>query len=56
MFDILKTEGQQFTDAQKAMMALLVERGFRVNVVLGASSKSRIIVGYAAMLERPIVD
>ncbi len=56
VFDTLNTEGQEFTDAQKAMIALLVEHGFRVDVVPGPFSKSRMLAGYAAMLERPIVD
>ncbi|MDM7859259.1 hypothetical protein QTP81_01400 [Alteromonas sp. ASW11-36] len=56
IFETLNTESQEFTDTHKSMMALLVERGFMVDVVPGPFPKSLMLAGYPAMLDRPVVD
>ncbi|MEP1384864.1 MAG: hypothetical protein ABJK64_13855 [Paraglaciecola sp.] len=54
--DTLNTDEGEFTDAQKAMMALLVEHDFHVDIVSNPFNKKPMLAGYAAILERPIVD
>ncbi|TPH12497.1 hypothetical protein [Litorilituus lipolyticus] len=56
VFDTINRKVGEFTDTQKAMMALLVEHGFRVDIVSIPFTKKRMLAGYAAILERPIVD
>ena len=56
VFDTLNTEEREFTDTQKAMMALLIEHGFSVDIVSTPYTKNRMLAGYVAILERPIVD
>ncbi|MEP0354338.1 hypothetical protein [Paraglaciecola sp.] len=54
--DTLNTEEGEFTDAQKAMMALLVEHDFHVDIVSTPFNKKPMLAGYVAIFERPIVD
>lgn len=56
IFDTLNAKEGALTNTQKAMMALLVEHDFRADIVSGPLHKTRMLAGYAAMLEQPIVD
>lgn len=56
IFTTLSTKQETFTDDQKAMMTLLAEHGFCVEIVSSPHAKQPMLAGYIAMLERPIVD
>lgn len=55
IFKALNTEEKSFTNNQKAMMDLLVEHGFRVDIYSSSYNRDLMLAGYIASIEPPII-